>query len=318
MIEFDMPQDRAKYLMLSFSNISAKKLEHSPVHKIKIRRTYWEQCTRDEFDRLRDQDAKEKELRRKEEEHRRQKEEVVNAAGKLVLQIIYPMNAEPKDVELFIDGELNRTFRNSAELRECVLDLPAALHTVALKKQGIEAYSQTVEVKRLSEGKTFLQINMIVTGTVLVKNKTPFGRGVRAYVMVDKDSSTRKDWPAGRDSIEVTAEIGTRVIGVYIQAPGTSKEQEIRSFTLRVMPGKQTVVNIADAEDKATDRKKVEDALKLREEAAASRLEYAKNVVLTQDGKQACIEKLDELIKNYQGTKACEEAKELRKTLKMK
>jgi hypothetical protein len=127
--------------------------------------------------------------------------------------------------------------------------LPPGKHTVTLKKYGIEVYSQTVDVKKPRYGKTFLEVNLVVTGTVLIKNGVPIRPGVYARVTVDNNNpnsiavNSGKEWPVGTDTLEVTAEPGKRVIYVFA---GTHQFdlRIIDTFQVQVEPGKQTVVKM--------------------------------------------------------------------------
>ncbi len=166
--------------------------------------------------------------------------ELEDPEGRLVLKIT------PRDnlngVELFIDGKLMHTFVSSlfGFGQDFALALPSGQHTVMLKKNGIEVYSETVEVKRAREGSSFQQVDLVLTGTVLITNASAIRPDVQAYVSVDNNRSSSKRWPAGTTTIEVTVGVGTHDIQVYT----TRSNQAIATFRVQVEPGKRTVVKM--------------------------------------------------------------------------
>ncbi len=201
------------------------------------------------------------------------------APGTLVLNFVGPDAVVGQRVELFIDGKLidkgpglglqammaggpgGGAGATVLGYGKKELPLLPGKHTVALKKYAIEVYSGTVDVNKPRDGKTFLQINLVVTGTVLIKNARPIGLGVYARVCVDQENpagglglgvgGNGKLWPVGNATIELTTEPGTRVISVYMAPPGTPvgaigviNWNRIETFTVQVKPGKQTVVNM--------------------------------------------------------------------------
>ena len=98
-----------------------------------------------------------------------------------------------------------------------VLKLKPGDHTLVLKKNGIDVFSETIAVKQASEGVTFKKIDLVVTGSVIIKSSQRVGPRVAASVYVDDQSV--KDWPVGTDVIEVEVEVGTRVIEVRMSKP---------------------------------------------------------------------------------------------------
>jgi hypothetical protein len=147
-----------------------------------------------------------------------------------------------RHVEIFIDGKINELPSRIINANQQELMLTPGEHNVSLKYNGIEVYSGLVNVNKPSDGKTFLEMNLVLSGTVLIKRVRPIGRGSdAAYVRIDGIGSAATRWPVGADHMEVTAEIGARVVEVYTTRPS---KQVIASFTVQVEPGKQTVVNL--------------------------------------------------------------------------
>ena len=190
------------------------------------------------------------------------------ATGILVLKFAGPDANARQRVELFIDGKLffDRLEFSGPDGRGrgtsvghhgqvsgygmCEIKLMPSRHTVALMKHGIEVYSGSADVKKPSDGKTVLDINLLVTGTVLIKNSRKIV--VNARVCVDGDEpggflDKGTPWPIGTTTIEVSVEPGTRTITVYAP-PGRQQFApwiKVESFTVQVEPGKQTVVKMA-------------------------------------------------------------------------
>jgi len=154
-------------------------------------------------------------------------------------------------LELFIDAHLRHTFKFSSELSALTLNLPVGEHLMTLKKHGIEVYSEKVDVKKPSEGKSFLEAKVFVSGTVLIKNSVPVRPNVFAYVTVDDQRFTQfpgaggsPRWAPGMDTHEIRAAVGNRVINVFA---GTSAADAklIETFNVTVEPGKQAKIEMA-------------------------------------------------------------------------
>ena len=137
--------------------------------------------------------------------------------GTLVLQIKCPTAGAAKNLEIFIDGKLAREFKHAFELEESVWMLSPGEHEIQLKKNGVEVFKDKAQVKKPDDGKSFFKIDLVVTGTVRVVSRFPIGVGVEAYVSVDDAGA--KPWKVGLTEIEITAEVGPRVVRVYTKKP---------------------------------------------------------------------------------------------------
>jgi hypothetical protein len=161
--------------------------------------------------------------------------------GTLVIEIKSLDGSAAGNLELFIDGVLKHTYIHGFELDGQTLFLSPGPHTVALKKNGIEVYSSKVLVKRQTEGKTFLKIDLLVTATVEVRSPQPVGPGVEAYVNVD--GANAKRWPVGATTIQIKAVVGRRVVKVYMKQP---VDRVIETFNVDVEPGKEVVLKMKE------------------------------------------------------------------------
>jgi hypothetical protein len=159
--------------------------------------------------------------------------------GTLLIDIKSSDPAPAKNLEMFVDGRSRFTFQFAFQLENFTLNLPPGPHTVALRKNGIEVFSEQVEVKTLAAGKPFLKIDLVVTGTVEIRNARPIGVGVEAYV--DVDGADAKRWPVGSANIQVKPEVGRRVIRVYTKRP---VDMVIETFNVDVQPGKEVVLRM--------------------------------------------------------------------------
>lgn len=169
--------------------------------------------------------------------------------GTLVLTIAYPGNSAQSNVELFVDGKFNRAFQTLNSRRtEFTLKLPPGERTLALKKYGVEVCSQSMQIKKAGEGKTFVQMDMVLSGTVEVRNARPVA--VEVYVSVDNTPPTKLQWPIGSAAVDVPADMGRRVITVsmvprYVLPGDFRTDQVIETFNVQVSPGKRTLVKMA-------------------------------------------------------------------------
>jgi hypothetical protein len=147
------------------------------------------------------------------------------------------------NVELFIDDhprteELNYTSKNTTATLN--FTLAPTEHTIVLKKNGIMVYSGTVLVKRPAEGTTFASVPLVVMGTIVIINPSPIIAGVAAHVKVDGRNGP--EWPVGTSTIEVSAEVGQRLIEVVTTKP---VDRVIARFDANVEPGKKFEYKIA-------------------------------------------------------------------------
>ena len=140
---------------------------------------------------------------------------------------------------MFIDGTIEETFTRSWS-EKFTLRLPPKEHTVLFKKNGIEVYSKTVTVKKSTEGITFLDIDLIVTGSIILKSNRPVSPGVVAHVFVDNVSVKR--WPVGADSVELLVDVGSRVVEVRTTEP--MQAVVFKSTVLIDQPGTQKVLMV--------------------------------------------------------------------------
>lgn len=132
-------------------------------------------------------------------------------------------------------------------------------------------------------------------------------------VLKVKGTKTFKLASGGMKTIHTLETISADELAAYRQKKAA--DEKLAAEMAEKQRLEEGVKTDSGAAAKADSQKKSEDAKALREEAAASRLKTAKKFI-TQFGKEAAIEKLDELIEKYPGTKACDEAKRLRKELK--
>lgn len=165
--------------------------------------------------------------------------EDVTAPGTLQVQIEsvdgWPSWAD--GLEMFIDGKLAVP---RFVLTRYSLMQPAGEHAVLLKKNGIEVYSSKVQVKKPVEGKTYLKVDLVVTGSVVVRNVVPIDREVKAYV--DVDGKNASQWKVGsRESPELKAEVGSRVVRVYTRKPF---DRVWQTFRVEVKPGMRHVLEL--------------------------------------------------------------------------
>jgi hypothetical protein len=122
-----------------------------------------------------------------------------------------------KDMELFVDGkpqELSSGITNPLELR-----LPPGNHTVLVKKRGVEICSNTVDVKKPADGRTYVELTPIITGTVrLIWSEPPALQSNVEYLVRVKPNFVMA-WPAGKKrlkpSFDVTADFGNRLVEIY-------------------------------------------------------------------------------------------------------
>lgn len=160
------------------------------------------------------------------------------ALSTLCLQIPKLPNSR-RNLELFVDGELDENTLDSGH-SEARLKLLPGDHQIMLKKNGIEVFSGSVNVKKPSEGTTFLPIDLRITGTILVTSSVPpFPKEV---VYVHVDGTPIKQWPVASGYIELTVEVGSHVVEVYLRQPGP--ERRLRVFApITVLSGQQHALN---------------------------------------------------------------------------
>ena len=145
-----------------------------------------------------------------------------------------------ENLELFVDDRPKQELGNPfSAVQTLKLRLPPGEHSILLQKNGIEVYRGKVEVKKPSEETTFASVPLEVTGTVVITNPVPVAVGVVAFVRVDGQKV--KDWPVGTTSIEVPAEVGSRVIEVVVTQPVS---KTIAKFDAQIEPDKKFVYNI--------------------------------------------------------------------------
>ena len=161
---------------------------------------------------------------------------IVTGDGTLQIDI-KPLDAQEtwaRGLEMFVDGKLTKHDQGAAWWTSTTLRLSPGEHEIALKKNGIQVFSERKQVKKPTDGTTFLKIDLVVAGTVVITCRGILP-GQNDEVYVDVNGGDAKRWPTAAKSVTVACEVGKHVIRVYQKRP---VDRIVQSFNVEIEPGK--------------------------------------------------------------------------------